>query len=86
MRERRHHTIPTGPLSRFLLLTDLALALALLLARGAAPRLLVCAAAVPCSLVTCAVLRWRVCGDLRRSLAWAFVPVIAGIAVWVAMS
>ena len=64
--ERRHYDVPTGPVSRFLLLADLVLALALLLARDAALRLLVCAAAVPCSLVTCAVLRWRVCGDLKE--------------------
>lgn len=85
-RSRRHYLVPSAPLSRCLLLADLALALALLLARGAVPRLLVCVTAIPCSLATCAVLRWRACGDLKRSLAWSFVPVLAGMATWLAMS
>ncbi len=60
-------------------------ALALLFALGAVPRPAFCAVALPCSVATCCAIRWRAYGGLKASLAWAFVPVAAGAAVWLAV-
>lgn len=83
VRAKRHFVIPAGPLSRSCLIITLVLLTSLVLIGGTVPRLLACAAAIPCSIITGTLLRWKACGDFRTSLKWSFMAVLPGLITWV---